>query len=239
MVNFPRNPKLFLITSLGPACCKTSSGSGSTCSTSSLDGLFTGWLGKSTIKMIQTRVSSDEMKHIFGTNSGINPCFAVFCLKMMLPLFCAQEHAMTITVLFGFRTADKHISKPCMYLHGNTKLGMHTPSVKKRLVVSLSWLLSCLLVDSLWNPNIRWISLPKLGHVLVSFAINLRGSADHYIFHFWHGLQLCKPLHLDKCSSFGQLILFQSCWIVVSGVFQRTPEFFSLWCRLTSFYLLV
>jgi len=105
--------------------------------------------------MIQTRVSSDEMKHIFGTNSGINPCFAVFCLKMMLPLFCAQEHAMTITVLFGFRTADKHISKPCMYLHGNTKLGMHTPSVKKKagcIPVLVAVLLACRLIVKSEHP---------------------------------------------------------------------------------------
>lgn len=74
--------------------------------------------------------------------------FAVFCLKMMLPLFCAQEHAMTITVLFGFRTADKHISKPCMYLHGNAKLGMHTPSVKKK-AGCIPVLVAVLLVDSL------------------------------------------------------------------------------------------
>lgn len=55
---------------------------------------------------------------------------------------------MTITVLFGFRTADKHISKPCMYLHGNAKLGMHTPSVKKK-ADCIPVLVAVLLVDSL------------------------------------------------------------------------------------------
>jgi hypothetical protein len=111
---------------------------------------------------------------------------------MMLPLFCAQEHAMTITVLFGFRTADKHISKPCMYLHGNAKLGMHTPSVKKKgwLYPCLGCCLACRLIVKSEHP----VDFSAKAGTCCGELCNqrLRGSADHYIFHFWHGLQLCS-----------------------------------------------